>query len=189
MLEIACGTGYWTRRIAPIAASWLATDASGAMLAEARRNCATLPDLSFRRLDAFALPADLGDPGPFDALFAGFFWSHVRRAALPGFLASLAAALPGARFVFVDNRFVAGSSTPLSRTDSDGDTHQRRTLADGSTHEVLKNFPAAAEIHRSLAALTSAFHVVELPYYWLAWGRFVSPPPWPLPGCRSGGPS
>ena len=44
--------------------------------------------------------------------------------------------------VFFDNCYVEGSSTPLSRTDAAGNTYQSRRLDDGSTHEVLKNFPA-----------------------------------------------
>jgi hypothetical protein len=38
---------------------------------------------------------------------------------------------------------VPGSSTPLSRTDAEGNTYRRRSLPDGSVHELLKNFPAA----------------------------------------------
>jgi hypothetical protein len=43
--------------------------------------------------------------------------------------------------VFLDNRFVPGSSTPIAESDAEGNTYQVRTLADGSTHRVLKNFP------------------------------------------------
>jgi len=170
VLEIACGTGYWTRLFAPVAESVLATDASEAMLAEARRNCAAIPNLTFRHLDAFALPAGLGG---FDALFVGFLWSHVRRRALPGLLAALTAVVPRGRFAFVDNRFVAQSNTPLSRTDADGDDYQVRTLADGSTHEVVKNFPPPGEVHDALAPHAAEVEIVELSYYWLAWGRFA----------------
>ena len=172
VLELACGTGYWTRRIAPVAASLLATDASGAMLAEARRNCAAREGVSFRHLDAYALAVDLGT---FDAVFTGFFWSHVERAALPGFLASLAAACSGGRAVFVDNRYAEGSSTPPSRTTAGGDAYQLRTLADGSAHEVLKNFPSADEIRAALGAVADEVEVAQLNYYWLAWGTFRAP--------------
>lgn len=38
--------------------------------------------------------------------------------------------------VVLDNRFVPGSSTQLSDTDSKGNTYQLRHLADGSEHRV-----------------------------------------------------
>jgi hypothetical protein len=37
------------------------------------------------------------------------------------------------------------SNTPISRRDADGNTYQRRTLDDGSVHEVLKNFPTCEQ--------------------------------------------
>ena len=40
---------------------------------------------------------------------------------------------PHARFVFVDNRYVPGSSTPISREDGQGNEYQERTLRDGTT--------------------------------------------------------
>jgi hypothetical protein len=51
----------------------------------------------------------------------------------------------------LDNRYVEGSSTPVTERDAEGNGYQSRKLADGSTHLVLKNFPTEAEL-RSLAA-------------------------------------
>ena len=86
---------------------------------------------------------------PYDAAFAGFWWSHVLKRDLPRFLEGLHRVLaPGAQVVFLDNRYVEGSSTPVSRVDANGDSWQTRKLADGSTHEVLKNFPSGDELRR-----------------------------------------
>jgi hypothetical protein len=125
--------------------------------------------VSFRWLDAY----DIGSAGQdAEALFAGFFWSHVPRERLPQFLESLRRALaPGARFVFVDNRYVPGSSTPVSREDAQGNTYQERVLRDGTTYEVMKNFPTTEELRRALATIGRDVKVLELPYYWLAWGE------------------
>ena len=46
----------------------------------------------------------------------------------------------------LDNQYVLGSSTPISRTDAEGNTYQTRPLKDGSSHEVLKNFPTHAQL-------------------------------------------
>ena len=165
LLEVACGTGYWTCVIAPLARSILATDVGEEVLEIARAKSYPPGRVRFASADAMAL----GQPrGPLDAAFIGFFWSHVEKSRLAGFLRGLHAVLkPGARVVAVDNRFVAGSSTPLSRTDSAGNTYQRRRLADGSDHEVLKNFPAAEDLRRTVAPIGEEVEVQELTYYWV----------------------
>jgi SAM-dependent methyltransferase len=165
LLEIACGTGYWTTRLAPDARSILATDITEETLALARTKPYPPGRVRFARADAFDLR---GLGGGFSAAFAGFWWSHIARAALPGFLAGLHGALgPGRRVVFVDNRYVPGSNHPITRRDPAGDTHQRRTLANGAAYEVRKNFPTADELRATLRDLATEIEVVELTYYWL----------------------
>jgi demethylmenaquinone methyltransferase/2-methoxy-6-polyprenyl-1,4-benzoquinol methylase len=68
--------------------------------------------------------------------------------------------------VFIDNAYVEGSSTPISTTDSDGNTYQSRTLEDGSTHVVLKNFPTEAQIRQTINDIGSNVEVEFLKYYW-----------------------
>jgi demethylmenaquinone methyltransferase/2-methoxy-6-polyprenyl-1,4-benzoquinol methylase len=156
VMEVACGTGYWTPHIALHAARVDAFDINEETLAIARTKAVDPARVRFATADAYALPA--AGP-PCDAAFAAFWWSHVAKRDLPRFLRGLHSVLaPGARVVFIDNRYVAGSSTPISRTDTGGDTWQTRTLADGSRHDVLKNFPEPAELkaavldmHRRLA--------------------------------------
>jgi ubiquinone/menaquinone biosynthesis C-methylase UbiE len=141
VLEIACGTGWWTVHGARDAAAWQATDLNPETMAIAKAK--TLPgSVQFATVDAYSL-AELGHQS-FDAAFAGCWWSHVPLARLPLWLALLhSRLLPGARVVMLDNSFVQTSSTPITRQDADGNTYQNRTLDDGSTHEVLKNFPTA----------------------------------------------
>ncbi len=73
---------------------------------------------------------------------------------------------------FIDNWFVAGSSTPLSRTDDEGNTYQWRKLQDGSQHEVLKNFPTETEAREMAGPAAVEFRWTELEYFWfLTWRR------------------
>jgi len=139
VLEVACGTGWWTPHGARLAASWLATDLNPETMAIAQSK--TLPaSVRFAVVDAYTLAGI--EEQRYDGAFAGFWWSHVPLARLPSWLALLHSRLqPGARVVLLDNRFVAGSSTAISRRDAEGNTYQRRTLDDSSEHEVLKNFP------------------------------------------------
>jgi demethylmenaquinone methyltransferase/2-methoxy-6-polyprenyl-1,4-benzoquinol methylase len=156
VLEVACGTGWWTPHAARVALDWLATDINPETMVLARTKA--LPAcVRFAEIDAYSL-AGLPDAGAlFDAAFAGCWWSHVPLARLPAWLALLHAKLmPGARVVFLDNSFVQTSSTPLTRTDAEGNTYQNRTLDDGSVHEVLKNFPTRDEAFAVLDAADGA---------------------------------
>lgn len=154
VIEIAAGTGWWTVHGARDAAFWLATDLNAETLAIARAKPALPRSVRFCRADAYTL-AELG-PQPFDAAFVGFWWSHVPKARLDGWLEVLFARLqPGAPVVFIDNRYVEGSSTPIAEVDAHGDAWQWRTLADGSRHRVLKNHPSRSEVEAALGARVS----------------------------------
>jgi demethylmenaquinone methyltransferase/2-methoxy-6-polyprenyl-1,4-benzoquinol methylase len=91
----------------------------------------------------------------------------VRRAEVPTFLDAADRRLgAGGRVVLFDNRFVAGSSTDLSRRDPAGDTYQMRRLQDGRSFEVLKNFFGGDELRVFLRGRTDDAELVELRYYW-----------------------
>src|SRR5262245_1276470 len=172
VLEIACGTGYWTPLIAQEAESILATDYNDETLAVARSKRYPRGNVKFERADAYALPAW---PDKFTACYAGFWWSHVPLAKLDAFLAELHARLrTGARVAFMDNLYVEGSSTPISRTDAEGNTYQTRKLGDGSSHEVLKNFPSPADLRARLGRRGGKVEVTNYQYYWLASYRIMA---------------
>jgi demethylmenaquinone methyltransferase/2-methoxy-6-polyprenyl-1,4-benzoquinol methylase len=166
VLEVASGTGWWLPHAAREARAWLATDLADETLAIARAK--PLPAcVRFATLDAYTF--DGLPPGHrFDAAFAGCWWSHVPLARLDGWLARLFDHLkPGARVVFLDNSFVQTSSTPLTRRDADGNTYQQRTLDDGSTHEVLKNFPTPEQAIAHLGARAVRPRWVAHTHYWI----------------------
>jgi SAM-dependent methyltransferase len=166
LLEIACGTGYWTGVVAAAARAVVASDAVEEVLKVAREKPLPQERVSFVRADAFDLAAV---PGDFDAAFAGFWWSHVPRARLTAFLTGLHLRLgAGKEVLFFDNRFVPGSSTPIARTDDQGDSYQERRLSDGTRHELIKNFPSADEVRAELRrAGGRAIQLQELQHYWI----------------------
>ena len=165
VLEIACGTGWWTEVIAPCAAEVTALDLNDEMLAIARGKRYPEGRVSFARGDCYALP-QFGRRH--DALLAAFWWSHVPLARLDAFLAGVEEAIAlGGLLVFVDNRYVEGSSTPLARREAGGNTYQMRGFADGSMHEVLKNFPDAGELRAQAGQRGTAVRVEQTDYYWL----------------------
>jgi demethylmenaquinone methyltransferase/2-methoxy-6-polyprenyl-1,4-benzoquinol methylase len=165
VLEIACGTGYWTQFIAKRAVHVTACDINEPVLEIAREKPIAKGRVTFAKADAFA-PGNLCQGC--DAAFAGFWWSHVRKSDLARWLAGVAKALPpGALVAMLDNRYVEGSSTPVSRRDAEGNTYQVRPLLSGETHEVLKNFPAAAELAEAVRPFAAEAHLEETHFYWL----------------------
>jgi SAM-dependent methyltransferase len=165
VLEMACGTGWWTPHGARLAQSWLATDVNLETMAVAQ--CKAMPpNVRFATVDAYTFAQIEGER--FDGAFAGFWWSHVPLARLPQWLETLHARLePGARLVMLDNRYVDGSSTPIARRDDAGNTYQQRTLDDGSAHEVLKNFPTREQALAALGSRARNPQWIEHVHYWV----------------------
>src|SRR5262245_8501341 len=162
LLEVACGSGYWTRVAATTAKAILATDCNPSPL-EIARSKNLGPHVAFVRADAFALPTQ---GAQFDGGMAHFWWSHVTLADQQRFLMHLASKLRNqARLLMMDNNFVPGS-TPISRRDALGNTYQWRRLANGDEFEILKNFPTGEELHRSLEGACASVTVLQLEHYW-----------------------
>lgn len=163
VLEVACGTGYWTQFIEPVASSILAVDAAAQTLRVAAGRVRK-GKVQFIVGDAYALPAS--EPRC-DGGLAVHWLSHVPGHRVGEFLAGLNRVLvPGAKVVMIDNLFVEASSTPISDEDGDGNTWQARPLADGSVHRVLKNFPSEAELRALAAGAGTDVAYRAWRYYW-----------------------
>ncbi|HEY2560202.1 MAG TPA: class I SAM-dependent methyltransferase [Caldimonas sp.] len=164
VLEVACGTGYWTRFIAPVASSVVAVDSAPETLRIAGQRVLA-SNVAFQVGDAYALRSD----GPtFNAAFAGFWFSHVPLERQREFLGGLNAVLqPGAKVVLLDNLFVEGSSSAIADQDGTGNTYQSRKLDDGSTHRVLKNFPTDTQLFALLdSGLGRSAEYIRWRFYW-----------------------
>lgn len=170
VLEIACGTGYWTEQIAQTATSVLATDINENMIAIAQKKHHP-GNVTYTVADMYHLP----DFPKYEGIFGGFIWSHISLQHLDGFLEKLKSMLvPGGVIAFIDSKFVAGTSHDIKKithTDEHNNTFQTRTLADGSVHQVLKNFPENDFLVEKLSAITSEVTLTDLEYYWIAVGK------------------
>ncbi|MCD4776403.1 MAG: class I SAM-dependent methyltransferase, partial [Candidatus Aegiribacteria sp.] len=166
LLEVACGTGFWTQFACRSATSIVATDYNEEVLTIAREKEYGDCPVTFVKADAYVLDEV---NGPFSAALVGFWWSHVPKAKLDNFLKILHSKLSkGATVIMLDNQYVEGSSTPISRTDNEGNTYQMRKLSDGSIHEVLKNFPTQTEYNEQIEPLVEDYNFVEMEYFWIA---------------------
>ncbi|MCA0237773.1 MAG: methyltransferase domain-containing protein [Bacteroidetes bacterium] len=170
VLEVACGTGYWTEQISRVAASILATDINENVIEIARSR--DLPEtVSFEVVDMFQLETE----NRFDALFGGFIWSHILLQDLNGFLQKMSGFLqPGSVFAFIDSKPVVGGyhdKRSITQTDAHGNTYQTRTLEDGTQHVVLKNFPTREFLVTTLSGIASNIQYVDLKHYWIVCGK------------------
>ncbi|AZP10662.1 class I SAM-dependent methyltransferase [Undibacterium parvum] len=166
VLEVACGTGYWTERFAPAAQSVVATDINQSMLDIAATKKYPSDRVQFGLADVFALPAST--QGQYSACFAGFFWSHVKREEQADVLAQFSrAAGKGSFLVMIDNNYVEGSSTVIARTDLEGNTHQFRMQEDGARVEVVKNFPTDSFLRKRIGLAARDIRIFRNQYFWM----------------------
>ncbi len=164
VLEVACGTGYWTQHIAPAASAMTATDAVAQPL-DLARGRPGVERVRFELADAYALHESLGN---YDAAFAGLWLSHVPVERRREFLQSLHARLaPGAKVVLIDNSEVQLKDFPIAERDVHGNTYQMRRLKDGTMHRVLKNFPSRAELEAMIAGFGVRPMHQALQNFWL----------------------
>jgi SAM-dependent methyltransferase len=163
VLEIACGTGYWTQVIAATAESVVATDIDPIMISLARCRLAGVGNVECRTADAYALDAVAGR---FTAAFAHWWWSHVPKSRLAEFLSGLHRKLePRAIVVFADQlRY----EWERRWSDGDGNTLEERALPDGSRWEIVKNFPSREEVAGALSGVAESVVYTEYPesQYW-----------------------
>ena len=165
VLELACGTGYWTRLIAEVADKVVATDINPEMIAMAQLRAMPADKVTLRVADAYDLPADIGD---FTAVFIGFWWSHVGREVQEKFLAQLRAKVGKDMFiVLLDDVYVEGSSETVARTDMEGNTYQIRVAPDGDRYEIPKTYPSDSALRKKLASSVREIKIVRLEYYWM----------------------
>ena len=167
VLEIACGTGYWTEKISKTANSIFATDINEIVIDIARTRKFN-SNVVFQVADMNCLSIDK----KFDGLFGGFIWSHILLQDLDNFLLRLKDLLnENAKIAFIDSKQVEGTNHDrkrITRIDQYGNTFQTRTLENGTTHEVLKNFPSKQFLTDKLHQISTEVEIIELEHYWIA---------------------
>ncbi|MEU3046214.1 class I SAM-dependent methyltransferase [Streptomyces sp. NPDC006984] len=162
VLEIACGTGQWTRLLSHRARSLTALDAAPEMLRRARgrmRGTAT----RFIEADVFDWEPDR----QYDTVFFAFWLSHVPPVEMEPFWDLLRWALmPGGRVVFLDDS--PAKAAIEDRADGMPVPTVHRTLADGSRHLAVKVLRDPAELSSQLNGLGWETHVEQIDRFHLA---------------------
>ena len=156
IVELAAGTGWWSPLLATKGELWC-YDGNPAPLERARERLVAHDLRAHLHVrDAWAEPEFAAD-----ALFAGFWLSHVPRARLAGFLDLARRWLrPGGTLAFIDSRFDPHSSARDHHHDPAVDTALRR-LDDGREFTIPKVFYEPDELEAALQAAGFAAAVVR----------------------------
>jgi len=148
VLEIAAGTGLWTRLLAEGSRRIVAVDASPEVLGiSAKRLTSTSVNVEYRVADVFAWTPTTC----YDTVFFAFWLSHVPRARFDWFWRLVGAALrPGGEAVFIDSLREASSTARDHELPADTGIVKRR-LNDGREFDVVKIFYEARALEITLA--------------------------------------
>lgn len=164
VLEIACGTGFWTEIAAQVARHVVATDTSTEMLAIAAEKDVPPDKVEFHIADAYNL---LSVPGEFDAGLANFWFSHVRKADVDKFLSGLHGRLGAGAVVFMcDDMNNPGVGGEFVQQGGDEDTYKIRQLRDGSQYTIVKNYYDETQLRSVFGPYANQLHIHMGAYYW-----------------------
>ena len=163
VLELACGTGWWTAQLARNADSVTAVDSSPEALAINRARVGT-PRVEHVQEDLFCWqPA-----ARYDVVFFGFWLSHVPPERFESFWDLVRACLaPGGRVFFVDSLYNEASTAVDHRLEGPGATTVKRRLNDGREFRIVKVFYRPDELADRLADMGWQVEVRATPSYFL----------------------
>jgi SAM-dependent methyltransferase len=167
VLELACGTGQWTPRLAARAQSVTAVDAAAEVLALARARTASRA-VQFVEADLF----EWQPPRPYDTVFFAFWLSHVPPTRLPDFWSTVAASLaPDGKAIFIDDGPAAAAEEEVLA--SQPAPAALRRLDDGSQYRIVKVFHDVQTLTDDLTALGWSVRIRPVARYFVG----VAEPP------------
>jgi SAM-dependent methyltransferase len=161
VLELACGTGIWTRRLVTSARHLTALDASPEALALNRSRLGG-GNVTYVEADLFRWTP----PATYDFVFFGFWLSHVPEAQFEAFWRLVRAAVrPSGKVFFVDSQ-PAPEGTALDQgLGTDGLVE--RHLNDGRTFRVVKVFHEPGGLKARLERLGWSAEVQPTPSFFM----------------------
>lgn len=163
ILELACGTGQWTKELLPYADELTALDAVPQVL-EINRARPGHDAIRFIEADVFSWEPDRR----YDFLFFGFWLSHVPPERFEEFWALVDRALaPGGGVFFLDNLRNPEATAAGHDLGPPGSNTLTRTLEDGRSFEIVKVFYEPEELEQRLYQLGWIFAVRQTAEHFL----------------------
>lgn len=165
VLELGCGTGFWTEVVAESAASVTALDINASLVDIARERGMPEGKVAFRVADALDLPEDIGK---FTAVLVSFLWSHLNKKEQEQLLATLKKRLgKDVLLVILDDSFVEGFSETIARTDADGTTYEILTTPEGERFEVPKSYQSDSALRKRLGNVGKEIKIERVEFFWI----------------------
>lgn len=165
VLELGCGTAYWTDLIAETAESVYATDILQEMIDLAETRGLDEDIVTFGVMDAFDLPEGL--QGQYTAVFIGNLWRHVRREQQEKYLKTLRAKLGKDILLVVLDESQIDGEVVIARTDADGNTYQIVTADDGERYEIMTNYLTDSTLRKRFADHARQIKIERMEHYFL----------------------
>jgi SAM-dependent methyltransferase len=165
VLELGCGTGFWTEVVAESALSVTALDINANLVDIARERGMAEEKVSFRVADALDLPEDIGK---YTAVLVSFLWSHLNKKEQEQLLATLKKHLgKDVLLVLLDDSFVEGFSETIARTDADGTTYEILTTPEGERIEVPKSYQSDSALRKRLGNVGKEIKIERVEFFWI----------------------
>ncbi len=148
-MELACGTGLWTQRLAAHADHVTAIDSSPEAIEIARERVGEAP-VTYTQADLFAWEPERR----YDVCFFAFWLSHVPEERFASFWEKVGRALkPGGSVFFLDSAPSEYASAVDHKLQARGEQTMLRRLADGREYRIVKHWFRPAELQERIAAL------------------------------------
>lgn len=158
ILELACGTGTWTRALLPLGCELTAIDASPEMLSLARQKVGHAV-VQFQQADLFQWQPRQ----QYDLVFFANWLSHVPPQRLDAFLGTVARAVrPGGSLAIVDQYAPMPEDREIIMQKEEGAIYAKRSLLNGQTFLIVKVFYDLQLIENLLDALNFTVTVQKL---------------------------
>jgi ubiquinone/menaquinone biosynthesis C-methylase UbiE len=163
VLDLACGTGFWTRIISEKAASIVGIDINKSTLLEAKKKTYRCR-VRLIRSDLFDLPFSRDF---FDGLMATYVVSHVGRQDLDRLGETVRRVVKSGSPAFIcDNNPICETVPGLIWDDSHINSYKKRRLANGDEYMILKNYYDREELVSIFKKWGKVEKLLFNDYYW-----------------------
>ena len=171
VLELACGTGIWTKFLLQIGRAITAIDAAPEVIEIAQRKVGNAP-VHFQCADLFQWePVQ-----EYDLVFFGFWLSHVPPERLSPFLERISRAVrPGGYVVIIDQYAPTEEDRQIIKEGEVGALYAERPLRDGRTFTIVKVFYDVITLQEKFTNLgfESVVHKLDDSYFFFSARRKI----------------
>lgn len=165
VLEVACGTGFWTKYLFKSAKKVLATDYNPNMLEIASSRLSKSSNVIFLQADAYNPPISIPK---FNGAMANFWFSHIPKKKIKQFLDTLHLRLAKNSVVLMaDDVYIKGRGGKLVQKEGQ-DTFKRRVLKSGEQFDVLKNYYTSEQLKKIFSEYSHRLEIKYLTNFWIS---------------------